>query len=185
MHSQTDQTDESLLTRVGAGDREAFALLFTRLAPRVKGYLMGLGATEATADDVAQDAMVALWRRAKSYDASVAKASTWLFVIARNAWIDRLRRENVEIAYSVRLPASEQSEDESPEDGASRASDRDRMEKALATLPEEQQRVVRLSFFEDRAHPEIAEHLSLPLGTVKSRLRLALTKLRLHWEQAP
>lgn len=185
MHSQTDPTDEALLTRVGAGDRDAFAILFRRLAPRVKAYLMGLGATESAADDLAQDAMVAMWRRAKSYDAARAKASTWLFVIARNAWIDRLRRENVELAYQVGEPRSEWSQDESPEESAARISDRDRMEIALASLPEEQQRVVRLSFFEDRPHPEIAAHLSLPLGTVKSRLRLALTKLRLHWDQAP
>lgn len=185
MHSQTDPTDEALLARTGAGDRGAFATLFERLAPRVKAYLVGLGATESAADELAQDTMVTLWRRAKSYDPARAKVSTWLFVIARNAWIDRLRRENVEIAYFAREPQSEQSEDESPEESAARASDRDRMRIALATLPEEQQRVVRLSFFEDRPHPEIAAHLSLPLGTVKSRLRLALTKLRLHWEQAP
>ena len=185
MHSQTDPTDEALLTRVGAGDRDAFAILFRRLAPRVKAYLMGLGAAEAAADDLSQDAMVTMWRRAKSYDDAQAKASTWVFVIARNAWIDRLRRENVEIAYHVRDPQPDQSQDESPEESAARASDRDRMQRALATLPEEQQRVVRLSFFEDRPHPEIAAHLSLPLGTVKSRLRLALNKLRLHWEQAP
>jgi RNA polymerase sigma-70 factor (ECF subfamily) len=185
VHSQTDPTDEALLTRVAAGDRDAFAILFRRLAPRVKGYLMGLGAAESSADDLAQDAMVTMWRRAKSYDAARGRASTWLFVIARNAWIDRLRRENVEIAYGVREAQSEQSEDASPEENATRQSDRDRMQIALATLPEEQQRVVRLSFFEDRPHPEIAAQLSLPLGTVKSRLRLALTKLRLHWEQAP
>ena len=185
MQSQTDPTDEALLTRVGAGDRDAFAILFRRLAPRVKGYLMSLGATESAADDLAQDAMVTMWRRAKSYDTARAKASTWLFVIARNAWIDRLRRETVEIAYGVREPQSEHSEDATPEENATRESDRDRMQIALATLPEEQQRVVRLSFFEDRPHPEIAALLSLPLGTVKSRLRLALTKLRLHWEQAP
>ena len=184
MHSPTDSTDEALLTRVGTGDRDAFAVLFQRLAPRVKAYLIGLGATESGADDLAQDAMVTMWRRARSYDPALAKASTWLFVIARNAWIDRLRRENVEIAYQVRDPHPEQSQDESPEDSAVRASDRDRMELALASLPEEQQRVVRLSFFEERAHPEIAAHLALPLGTVKSRLRLALNKLRLHWEQA-
>jgi RNA polymerase sigma-70 factor (ECF subfamily) len=185
VHSQTDLTDEALLTRVGAGDREAFSILFERLAPRVKAYVMSLGASESTADDLAQDAMVTMWRRAKSYDRSLAKASTWTFVIARNAWIDRLRREKVEIAYCVRDPPSEQSEDETPEEGAARASDRDRLEAAMATLPEEQQRVVRLSFFEDQPHPEIAARLSLPLGTVKSRLRLALTKLRLHWERSP
>lgn len=184
MHSQTDQTDEVLLTCVGAGDRDAFAVLFGRLAPRVKAYVMGLGAGEAVADDVAQDAMVTLWRRARSYDASRAKASTWLFVIARNAWIDRLRRENVEIAYHTLESASEQSEDESPEEAASRNADEQRVRRALAMLPEEQQHVVRLSFFEDRPHPEIAVQLSVPLGTVKSRLRLALSKLRLHWEQA-
>lgn len=183
VHSGFEPSDEDLLARVGAGDKQAFAALFGRYAPKVKSYLIRLGAGGTTAEDLAQDAMVAVWRRAASYDVNKAKASTWVFVIARNAWIDRLRREKVELAYRTQNPAPEHSEDEAPDDAAARKGDEDRIGDALSTLSEEQRQVVQLSFFEDRPHSEIAERLSLPLGTVKSRLRLALIRLRAHWEQ--
>jgi RNA polymerase sigma-70 factor (ECF subfamily) len=153
LDNSADDTDEALLVRVAAGDRTAFAALFGKYAPKVKGYLMRLGATGAVAEDLAQDAMVSVWRRAASFDRAKAKGSTWIFVIARNAWIDRLRREKVELAYRAGMDDPEESQDESPDDAA-----------------------VRLQ-------TEIAERLDLPLGTVKSRLRLALTKLRAHWEK--
>jgi RNA polymerase sigma-70 factor (ECF subfamily) len=183
MH-ETAPSDERLLARVGAGDRAAFAMLFGRFAPRVKAYLMRLGAPGAAAEDLAQEAMLSLWRRAASYDATKAKASTWIFVIARNAWIDKLRREKVELAYRDTLISGEESEDEAPDDAVVRGQTEIEMQAALTALSEEQRQVVRLSFFEDRPHSEIAAHLGLPLGTVKSRLRLALIKLRAHWEQA-
>lgn len=180
---QSPETDEEILRRVAAGDRNAFAALFARYAGKVKMYLMRLGAPAAAAEDLAQDVMVTIWRRAGSYDAAKAKASTWMFVIARNAWIDRLRRERVELAYRVAEPASEESEDEAPDAATMRVQSEEQIRTALESLSEEQKQVVQLSFFEDRTHSEIAERLSLPLGTVKSRLRLALIKLRAHWEQ--
>jgi RNA polymerase sigma-70 factor (ECF subfamily) len=183
MHSRLEQTDEELLACVGAGDKQAFAILFGRYAPKVKSYLIRLGAPPAMAEDLAQDAMVSTWRRATSYDAGKAKASTWVFVIARNAWIDRLRREKVELAYHIENQLSEESQEEAPDDAVVRKGDEARISDAMATLSEEQRQVVRLSFFEDRPHSEIAERLTLPLGTVKSRLRLALMKLRARWEQ--
>jgi RNA polymerase sigma-70 factor (ECF subfamily) len=177
------ESDEALVARIAQGDRRAFAAFFGRYAARVKAYLLRLGARGAMAEDLAQDAMVAVWRRAASFDPHKAKASTWMFVIARNAWIDRLRREKVELAYRSGLDASEESSDESPADAATRVQTEAQMQSALALLSDEQRQVVQLSFFEDRPHSEIAERLSLPLGTVKSRLRLALTKLRAYWEQ--
>lgn len=183
VNNRLAQSDEELLSLVGSGDKQAFATLFARYAPKVKSYLMRLGATAAAAEDLAQDAMVSVWRRAGSYDATKARPSTWMFVIARNAWIDRLRREKVELAYRVDNRPPEHSEDEAPDETVARKGDERRIADAMATLSEEQQQVVRLSFFEDRPHSEIAERLSLPLGTVKSRLRLALIKLRAHWEQ--
>jgi RNA polymerase sigma-70 factor (ECF subfamily) len=149
----------------------------------VKGYLMRLGAPAAVAEDLMQDAMVSVWRRAASFDVTKAKASTWIFVIARNAWIDKLRREKTELAYRQTTIVSEESDDESPDDATVRGQTEAQVEAALATLSADQREVVQLSFFEDRPHSEIAERLSLPLGTVKSRLRLALIKLRAHWEQ--
>ncbi len=175
--------DAALLMRVAQGDREAFALVFQSYAPRVKSYLIRLGALAAQAEDLAQDAMVSVWRRAGSYDPKRAGASTWIFVIARNAWIDRLRREKVEFAYSssVEEPSNEE---ELPDEAVERVETEERMRAALDTLSEEQRQVVRLSFFEDLPHSEIAAALSLPLGTVKSRLRLALIKLRAQWGPA-
>ncbi len=183
MDSFADLSDEGLLARIGAGDRAAFAALFGRYAPKVKSYLMRLGAGGAAAEDLAQEAMISVWRRAASYDATRAKPSTWVFVIARNAWIDRLRREKVELAYRSVNPPVEESQEEAPDAAVARRDDASRIADALAALSEEQRQVVRLSFFEDRPHSEIAARLSLPLGTVKSRLRLALNKLRAHWEQ--
>lgn len=183
VHDRVDETDEALLARVAQGDRDAFARVFAAYAGKVKGYLLRLGAPAAAAEDLAQDAMVSVWRRAASFDATKAKASTWIFVIARNAWIDRLRREKTELAYRSVTIVSEESDEESPDDAAMRGQTEEQVSAAMATLSEEQQQVVRLSFFEDRPHSEIAERLSLPLGTVKSRLRLALIKLRAHWEQ--
>jgi RNA polymerase sigma-70 factor, ECF subfamily len=183
VHDLGEETEEQALVRVAAGDREAFAALFGRYAGRVKSYLMRLGAPRAAAEDLAQDVMVSVWRRASSFDPAKAKASTWIFVIARNAWIDRLRRERVELAYRASTVVAEESEDEAPDEAAARAQSEEHIRTALDTLSEEQRQVVRLSFFEDRPHSEIAEKLSLPLGTVKSRLRLALIKLRAHWEQ--
>lgn len=183
MDSGADRSDDALILRVAEGDRAAFAALFQTYAAKVKSYLLRLGAPPAAAEDIAQDAMVSLWRRAASFDPAKAKASTWIFVIARNAWIDRLRREKVELAYREVSPVSEESDDEAPDDAAVRLQTERQVAAALATLSEEQRQVVRLSFFEDRPHGEIAETLSLPLGTVKSRLRLALIKLKAQWER--
>jgi RNA polymerase sigma-70 factor, ECF subfamily len=183
VHDSGDASDEALLTRVATGDREAFALFFERYAAKVKSYLVRLGARGAQAEDLAQDAMVAVWRRAASFDGAKAKASTWMFVIARNAWIDRLRREKVELAYRGYIEAPEQSSDEAPDDAVARVQTEEQMRAALDLLSDEQRRVVELAFYEDSPHSEIAERLDLPLGTVKSRLRLALNKLRAHWEQ--
>ncbi len=183
MHDRVEDTDEALLARVARGDRDAFARIFSAYAGKVKGYLLRLGAPAAAAEDLAQDAMVSIWRRAASFDATKAKASTWIFVIARNAWIDKLRREKTELAYRSVVIFTEESDDESPDDATMRGETEEQVSAAMSLLSEEQQQVVRLSFFEDRPHSEIAERLSLPLGTVKSRLRLALIKLRAHWEQ--
>lgn len=183
MHEVAAESDEALIRRIATGDRAAFAAFFARYAGRTKSYLIRLGARGALAEDLAQDAMISVWRRAASFDASKAKASTWMFVIARNAWIDRLRREKVELAYRAFVDVPEQSDDEAPDEATLRVETEAQMSAALSLLSEEQRQVVQLSFFEDRPHSEIAERLSLPLGTVKSRLRLALIKLRAHWEQ--
>src|SRR5690606_25538917 len=157
VHDRVD-SDEALIARTARGDREAFAQLFGVYAGKVKGYLVRLGAPPAAAEDLMQDAMVSIWRRAASFDATKAKASTWIFVIARNAWIDKLRRERTELAYRQTVLVSEESEDEAPDEAAMRGQTEDQVAAALATLSEEQRQVVQLSFFEDRPHSEIAAH---------------------------
>ena len=181
VHDDVDKADEALIACIAGGDRAAFASLFGRYAPKVKTYLMRLGASNASAEELTQDALLSVWRRSATFDPAKAKARTWIFVIARNAWIDRLRRERVELAY-VTAPTDEPELEEAPDESVARLQTEARIGSVLRTLPEEQRQVVLLSFFEDRAHADIAEHLSLPLGTVKSRLRLALGKLRSQWE---
>ncbi len=171
-------TQASLIRAVAEQrDRDAFGRLFRYFAPRVKAYLLRLGSDDGAAEEIAQEAMVTVWRKAGTFDPSQASVSTWVFTIARNKRIDGLRR--------TRRPELD------PEDPALRpeagpaadrlfdASQRDeRLRQALKLLPEEQAEVVRLAFFEDKAHAAIADETDLPLGTVKSRLRLALTRLR-------
>lgn len=182
MSSPLAEINATHIERVARGDRAAFAELFKVYAPRVKAYLVRLGAPGAVAEDLMQDAMVSVWRRAGSYDASKAKPSTWIFVIARNAWIDGLRREKTALAYRDTLILSEEDDSEAADEAVARLEDADQIEAALASLSAEQRQVIQLSFFEDRPHSEIAERLSMPMGTVKSRIRLAMNKLRAQLE---
>lgn len=168
----------ALLDRVASdGDREAFNALFLFFAPRIKSYLMKLGAAADLADDLAQEAMLKVWRKAKLFDPAKASASTWIFTIARNLRIDAARR-----AAKPDLDPDDPAfvpEGEPPADIVIDRSSRDeKIRAAFSALPEAQHEVVRLHFVEDLAHSEIAERLSLPLGTVKSRLRLAFEKIR-------
>jgi RNA polymerase sigma-70 factor (ECF subfamily) len=160
-----------------SGDRAAFAALFQFYAPRIKTVLMRAGATAEVAEDLAQETLLAVWRKAGLYDPQRAGASAWIYTIARNLRIDRLRQDK----RAKLLAVYETTELEAPErpDDIFDSSERDgRVRSALAELPEEQVRVVQLSFIEGRAHGDIAKLLNLPLGTVKSRLRLAMNRLR-------
>ena len=165
------------LVAVASGDRAAFARLFGHFAPRVKAYMLKLGLPAQRAEDLAQDTMLSVWRKASLYDPAKAEAATWVFTIARNLRIDALRRErHPEVSDDELL----EHEDDRP--GADELLDGDRrarrLRSALAALTPEQAEVVQLSFFADLAHPAIAERLDVPLGTVKSRLRLAMLKIR-------
>jgi RNA polymerase sigma-70 factor (ECF subfamily) len=158
-------------------DRDAFERLYGYFAPRVKSYMMRQGADEASADDLAQEAMVQVWRKAHQYDPQKAAVTTWVFRVARNLRIDRLRKHKL---HEVELTAEAE---HSEEGGGSherfeKRPDADRLRALVGTLPEEQMDVVRLAFFEGLSHSEVSHHLSVPIGTVKSRLRLAFSKLR-------
>lgn len=174
----TAETMSALLGRVAAdGDREAFNALFIFFAPRIKGYLMKIGAAADLADDLAQEAMLRVWRKAKLFDPARASASTWIFAIARNLRIDAARR-----ASRPALDGDEPTLAPEPEMLADKkieiAARDERIKEAFGALPPAQHEVVRLHFIEDMTHSEIAEHLGLALGTVKSRLRLAFEKIR-------
>jgi RNA polymerase sigma-70 factor (ECF subfamily) len=159
------------------GDRAAFAALFGFYAPRVKTMLMRMGVGAEVAEDLAQDTLLAVWRKAAQYDPARAAASAWVYTIARNLRIDRLRRDNRAKLFAL-YETIEPEEPERPDGSLDTAEGEARVRAALGELPEEQVRVVQLSFFEGRAHGDIAKLLGLPLGTVKSRLRLAMNRLR-------
>lgn len=168
----------ALLTELaGRQDETVFAELFQFYAPRIKAYLRRLGADERTAEDLAQDALATVWNKAPLFDAARAGAGTWIFTIARNLRIDALRRER-RPEIDPTDPLFQQVDDETPEGALSESQRARAVTLALGTLPEEQARIVRLSFFEDRPHGEIADALGIPLGTVKSRLRLAMQRFR-------
>ena len=173
---------EGLLRAVATlRDRAAFAELFQHFAPRLKAFMMKGGADSDTAEELAQEAMIQVWRRAESYDPSRAAASTWIYTIARNKRIDRLRRERrpdmSEEEYTAALGGADDGGgrgDRAAERGQAEA----RLARSVQELPDDQALVVKMAFYEDKSHSAIAAELKLPLGTVKSRIRLALTRLR-------
>ncbi|MEM7026182.1 MAG: sigma-70 family RNA polymerase sigma factor, partial [Pseudomonadota bacterium] len=158
-------------------DREAFAQLFGHFAPRVKAYMRRLGAQDQKAEDLVQEVMLTVWRRATLYDVKQASVSTWIFTIARNKRIDDLRRER-HPEIDPNDPALTGVPDAPAEDVVVWEDQAKRLRDAVGGLPDDQAEVLRKNFFEDKAHGEIAKELNLPLGTVKSRARLALAKLR-------
>lgn len=172
------RTMADLLQRVAAnGDVEAFRALFETYAPRVKSYMLRQGADAATAEELAQETLLAVWRKAGLYSGDKGSATTWIFTIARNLRIDRLRRE---VVWQP-LPENNDerpSEDPTPDEELSERERGERVRAMLAQLPPDQSEVINLAFIEGLSHSEIAERLKLPLGTVKSRMRLAYQKIR-------
>ncbi|WP_417514056.1 sigma-70 family RNA polymerase sigma factor [Minwuia sp.] len=173
-----DPDFNDLILRVaGKSDRSAFADLFGHFGPRIKGFMMKSGASDDLAEEVVQETMVTLWTKARLFDPAKAGASTWIFTIARNKRIDLLRRRN----RPQPDPHDPMFQPDPPHDGEKALSvvqDQERVRAAMADLPPEQFEIVRLSFFEGLPHSAIADKLDLPLGTVKSRLRLAFRKVR-------
>ena len=175
MTPQAPELNALLIAVAADRDRRAFAALFDHFAPRVKAYLLRLGASPALAEDLAQEALLSLWRKAHLFDPAKASAATWLFTIARNLRIDTIRRERrPELHPEDFMPEGEPMAD----DGLALADDEARLRAALKELPADQIQVVELSFFADKPHSQIAAELDIPLGTVKSRLRLAMARLK-------
>lgn len=158
-------------------DRDAFAALFSHFAPRIKSFLIRSGATDALAEEVAQDVMTTLWNKAHLFDASRASVATWLFTIARNRRIDVLRKQ--------RRPEPEQlfwGPEPEPDQADTLVLQQEsrKLGAALAQLPQKQRHLIERAYFGDLSHSEIASETGLPLGTIKSRIRLALERLRHH-----
>jgi len=171
------QSMSELLLAVGQKqDINAFETLFRHFAPRVKAY-MSRGGGSASAEELMQETMVAVWKKAAMYDASKGAASTWIFAIARNLRIDAYRRER-RPEFDVNDPAFVADADPLADMVMSAFEDAGRVQEAMASLPPDQAAVLKLSFFEDQSQSAIATALNVPLGTVKSRMRLAFVKLR-------
>lgn len=156
-------------------DKAAFAALFRHFAPRVKAFLMKSGAGEAMAEECTQEVMATLWQKAHQFDPSRANVSTWVFTIARNKKIDAIRRQKR--PEPELLPWGPEAEPDQA-DALSLRQESKRLAEAVAQLPEKQRELVEKAYFGDLSHSEIAAETGLPLGTIKSRIRLALERLR-------
>ncbi len=158
-------------------DRDAFGRLFQMLGPQVKGMLVRQGADHGTAEEIVQETFLTVWRKAEQFSSDRGSATTWIYTIARNLRIDRIRRE---------VPWQELSDDHLEQASHEPLQDEQlasqqvqiRMRAVLDTLPVDQSEVVMLAYVEGLSHGEIAVKLSIPLGTVKSRMRLAYQKIK-------
>lgn len=159
-------------------DRTAFRELFEAIGPRIKGYMVRQGTDGSTAEEILQEVMLAVWRRAETFDPRLASATTWIFTIARNKRIDCVRRDrradwdsdDPALVPDILVPGADAAL-ESSRDGAA-------LREAIQALPAEQADMLRMAFYQDKSHRAIAEETRIPLGTVKSRIRLALVRLR-------
>lgn len=156
-------------------DTEAFATLFRHYGPRVKAFLMKSGADAALAEEVAQDVMATVWQKAALFDPARASVATWVFTIARNRRIDALRRARRPEPED--LPWGPEAEPDQA-DALQMQQESRKLGAALAALPKSQRELIERAYFGDLSHAEIAAQTGLPLGTIKSRIRLALEKLR-------
>lgn len=153
-------------------------MLFRHFAPRIKTFMMRAGMAATASEELAQETMLAVWQKASYFDGSRAGASTWIFTIARNLRIDRFRRENHPDLATMIDPSREPDAMPTGETIVLGVERERRVRDALSVLSEEQARIVRLAFFAEKPHSLIASELGIPLGTVKSRIRLALNRLR-------
>jgi RNA polymerase sigma factor (sigma-70 family) len=163
-------------------DRTAFARLFDFYAPRVYAYLLRLRLEPGVADELTQDVMTTLWQKAELFDRTKSSVGTWLFRIAHNRRIDVHRRGRENTVPEPR-PTDTPDPSPAPDDSLDMSQREASIRAALRLLPEEQLDLIRLAFFEGLSHGGIASQTGLPLGTVKSRLRLAFSRLRQALEQ--
>ncbi len=163
-------------------DRSAFAKLYRWYAPRIKAYVRRIGADSAVAEELAQETLIAVWRKAGTFDPRRARPSTWLFTIARNKRIDMVRRER-RPEIDPEDPALPRPARTDIEASYATSETESLLRQAIEKLPREQAEILRLSYYEDKSQRDIAVELGLPLGTVKSRTRLAFDRIRYAFER--
>lgn len=160
------------------GDRAAFERIFRYYLPRLKAWGVRSGVSAAVAEELAQETMISLWRRATTFERSRASASRWVYAIFRNKMIDHFRRHPArETGLDQAAELCDHAAD--PESTAHLGSTGRQLQRAIAALPAEQAQVLRAVYYGNRSHREVAEAFNLPIGTVKSRVRLALARIRL------
>ncbi len=173
------RTMSNLLVRVGqARDRKAFRALFDHFAPRIRSFLMQRRVPKAQAEDITQDVMLSVWRRAASFDPVKAGASTWIYTIARNQHIDQFRKAKRAEQMDETDPSLQPEPAPAADHLCELSESAQSVGAALDILSPDQRQVIDLAFTEGLSHSEIADRLDLPLGTVKSRIRLAMGKLK-------
>ena len=158
-------------------DKFAFNSIFKYFAPRLKSFLIKAGSTDTQAEEVIQEVMIAVWTKSSTYDSNKSSVSTWIYTIARNKRIDKIRKEKrhylSESDEGLEIPV-----DSTQEKEIFTAQVSNSLKKYMSNLPEEQSKLLKLSYFYNKTHADISAELKIPLGTVKSRIRLALTKMR-------
>lgn len=165
-------------------DRDCFMRIYDHFMPRLCVYLRGLGAQDAVAEELAQECLLRLWLRACEYDPAQGALSTWLYRIARNLHIDRVRRERSWMLVQAAVEEAATA-DVGERSSAEQFADQARLRQRINELPAVQARLVRMSYFEAKSHGEIAQALGMPLGTVKSHLRRAFLQLQSKVGGAP
>ncbi|MGI9371992.1 MAG: sigma-70 family RNA polymerase sigma factor [Hyphomicrobiales bacterium] len=164
-------------------DREAFRDVFLHFGPRLKSFMIKKGADVNQAEELVQETMLTVWRKASLYSPEKGTVTTWMYTIARNLRIDRIRRESSQ-QFTDLEDYDAPSDDPGSDDQVSLMQQQVQVREALKLLPEEQRKIIHMSYILDMPQSEIAERLDLPLGTVKSRMRLAYRKLRKTLEGA-
>ncbi|MGI9481729.1 MAG: sigma-70 family RNA polymerase sigma factor [Hyphomicrobiales bacterium] len=158
-------------------DKQAFREVFLHFGPRLKSFMMRKGADAALAEELVQETMLTVWRKSSLYSSDKGTVTTWIFTIARNLRIDRLRRES-SLHFTDLENYDAPSEDPGSDDQVNLMQQQQKVRDALDELPEEQRQIIYMSYIMGMPQSEISERLDLPLGTVKSRMRLAYRKLR-------
>ena len=175
---------DKLLIQVGNNrDRSAFKALYEHFTPRLKSFLLRIGSDDSTAEEVCQESMIMVWRKAETFNPENAGASTWIYTIARNKRIDKLRKDSRPMP-DFNDPSFYKKPIDKSDDILQRVEEEKNIKKALKNLPPEQAKLIFSAYYDDKSHRKIADEANLPLGTVKSRIRLAINRLRTQLDES-